>query len=203
MFKKWFLLTNQSYTWYHISTHGINHTRRWFHKWSSTLSDHQMKIASLTYKSTILSSEWPMLWHRGRCPSNWYQGQRSYMWYLKSYTSGVIPIFGSVHKKCKIQASTIYPNASLCINEKHTFYGNWWQRGRDWDVQRYESFGRNWDKEVEVGHGYGQRRGSNIEKLRRIKILGQEKHTSREEQAHELLIDCIWYVHIHVLACIA
>ena len=29
-------------------------------------------------------------------------------------------------------------------------------------VQRYERFGRNWDKEVEVGHGYGQR-GSNIE----------------------------------------
>jgi hypothetical protein len=46
---------------------------------------------------------------------------RSYMWYLKSYTSNVIPIFGNVHKKYKIQASTIYPNASLCINEKHTF----------------------------------------------------------------------------------
>ena len=27
-------------------------------------------------------------------------------------------------KNAKIQASTIYPNASLCINEKHTFYGN-------------------------------------------------------------------------------
>ena len=38
-------------------------------------------------------------------------------------------------------------------------------------VQRYESCGRDWDKEVEVGHGHGQR-GSNIEKLRRIKILG-------------------------------
>ena len=33
--------------------------------------------------------------------------------------------------------------------------------------------------EVGFGHGYGQRRGSNIEKLRMIKILGQEKHTSR------------------------
>ena len=29
-------------------------------------------------------------------------------------------------------------------------------------VQRYESFGRDWDKEVEVGHGHEQR-GSNIE----------------------------------------
>ena len=27
-------------------------------------------------------------------------------------------------KNCKIQASTIYLNASLCINEKHTFYRN-------------------------------------------------------------------------------
>ena len=34
------------------------------------------------------------------------------------------------------------------------------------------------DKEVEVGHGHGQR-GSNIEEKTWIKILGQEKHTSR------------------------
>ena len=33
-------------------------------------------------------------------------------------------------------------------------------------------------KEVEVGHGHGQR-GSNIEEKRWLKILGQEKHTSR------------------------
>jgi hypothetical protein len=32
--------------------------------------------------------------------------------------------------------------------------------------------------EVGFGYGYGQR-GSNIEELRRIKILGPEKHTSR------------------------
>ena len=38
---------------------------------------------------------------------------------------------------------------------------------------------KSMDKEgakVEVGHG---QRGSNIEEWRRIKILGQEKHTSR------------------------
>ena len=33
-------------------------------------------------------------------------------------------------------------------------------------------------KKREVGHGHGQR-GSNIEEKRWIKILGQEKHTSR------------------------
>jgi hypothetical protein len=47
------------------------------------------------------------------------------IWYLKSnhkvYHSNIC---GNVHQKCKIQVSTIYPNASLCINEKHTFYGN-------------------------------------------------------------------------------
>jgi hypothetical protein len=26
--------------------------------------------------------------------------------------------------KMKIQVSTIYPNTSFCINEKHNFYGN-------------------------------------------------------------------------------
>ena len=33
-------------------------------------------------------------------------------------------------------------------------------------------------KEVEVGHGHGER-GSNIEEERWIKILGPEKHTNR------------------------
>ena len=45
-------------------------------------------------------------------------------------------------------------------------------------VQIYESFGGDWDKEVEVEHGYGQR-GSNIEEKRWIKILRQEMHTRR------------------------
>ena len=44
-------------------------------------------------------------------------------------------------------------------------------------------------KEVEVGHGYGQR-GSNIEEKRWIKILGQEKHTSRGNKLMNLF-DCI------------
>ena len=45
----------------------------------------------------------------GGCPTNWYQDQRSYMWYLKSYTSGVIPIFGRVHKNARFkpQPSTL------------------------------------------------------------------------------------------------
>jgi hypothetical protein len=43
--------------------------------------------------------------------------------------------------KIKIQVSTIYPNASLCINEKHTFMEIDDKGGEI--VQRYKSFGRD------------------------------------------------------------
>ena len=105
-------------------------------KWSSS------KASSLTNKSSSLSSGWPMLWHRGRCPTNWYQGQRSYMRYLKGYKWCHSNICGGVHKKCKIQVSI----AILCINMKHTFYGNWWQRGRSWnkDMKCIMGKSRSW-----------------------------------------------------------
>jgi hypothetical protein len=45
-------------------------------------------------------------------------------------------------------------------------------------------------------------RGSNIEECEGIKILRQEKHTSRGSKLMNLF-DCILYVHIHVLDCIA
>ena len=46
-------------------------------------------------------------------------------------------------------------------------------------VQRYESFGRGLRQRSRGwGHGHGQK-GRNIEEKRWIKILGQEKHTSR------------------------
>ena len=45
----------------------------------------------------------------------------SYKWYLQVVS---FQQSSDVHQKCKIQASTIYPNASICINKKHTFYGN-------------------------------------------------------------------------------
>ena len=44
-------------------------------------------------------------------------------------------------------------------------------------------------REVGFGHKYGQR-GSNIEEYERIKILGQEKHTSRGGKLMNLF-DCI------------
>jgi hypothetical protein len=53
------LLTNQSYMWYHISTHGINHTRWWFHKWFSTLSDHQVKKFSSPTRAQVYQVDDP------------------------------------------------------------------------------------------------------------------------------------------------
>ena len=66
-FKNWSKLTNptsgsmvsNSFKWYHISTRGINHTRWWFHKWSWTLSDHQMKNASLTTRAQVYQMDDP------------------------------------------------------------------------------------------------------------------------------------------------
>ena len=158
MFKKWFLLINltsgsileDSFKWYLLHTSGItsiydiNHERRWFHKWSSTLSDHQMKNASLNYKSSSVSNGWPMLSHRGRYTTNWYQEKILCVVSQEAlHKIQEVQVTSGIYKWChsnnqvtsiknarfKPQPST--PNAYLCINEKHTFYGNWWQRGRD------------------------------------------------------------------------
>ena len=121
--RRFFQVVFTSHKWYSLHTsgitsiYGVNHARRWFHKWSSTLSDHQIKNASLTYKSSSVSNGWPMLSHRGRCPTNWSQDQKSYVWYLKKpYTRYKCYLqmvtfqqSSDIHKKCKIQASTIYP----------------------------------------------------------------------------------------------
>ena len=92
-----------------------------------------------------------MLWHRGRCPTNWYQGRRSYVWYLKGYKwcHSNIQVISIKNARFKPQPSI--PNANLCINEKHTFYGNWWQRRRDctkiwklWETLKKRSRGWTW-----------------------------------------------------------
>ena len=144
-----------------------------------------MKNASLTSKSSSLANGWPMLWHRERCPTNWYQGRRSYVWYLKGYkwchsNNQVMSI--------KIQDSSLnhLPQMQIFASIRSTPFMEIGDKGGE-IVQRYESFGRDWGKQVEVGHGHGHGQiGSNIEELRKIKILGQEMHTSRGEQDHEL-----------------
>ena len=152
------------YTWYQSYKTVVPQVILNF-KWSSN------EECSLTSKSSSLANGWPMQWLRGRCPTNWYQGQRSYVWYLKSYTSSVIPIYVVVSiKKCKIQVSTIYPNATLCIKICTPFIeidDKGGEIGTNiWNMQ--EALGRNW-----IWSWIWSKR-DNIEKWRRIKILGQK-----------------------------
>ena len=105
----------------------VSHLYRWYQlykkvvlqvilnfKWSSN------EESSLTFKSLRLSRGWLMLGHRGRSPTTiGIKVTRSYTWCLKSYTRGV-------HQKWWLKCQPSTPNARLCINKKHTFYGNWW-----------------------------------------------------------------------------
>ena len=90
------------YTWYQSCKMVVPQVILNF-KWSSS------EESSLTSKSSSLANGWPMQWLRGRCPTDLYQGQRSYVWYLKSYTSDVIPIFGSVHKNARFKPQPSTP----------------------------------------------------------------------------------------------
>ena len=100
-----------------------------------------------------------------------------------SHTSGIYKwchfnnqVMSIKNARFKPQPST--PNVNLCINKKHTFLCKLMTKGERLYKNMKALGGRDWNKEVEVGHGHGQR-GSNIEEKRWIKILGQEKHTSR------------------------
>jgi hypothetical protein len=120
--------------WFHASkffqvVSHINHTRRWFHKWSSTLSDHQEKKVPTHTKAQAYQEGWPMHWHRGGAPLIGIK-VKDPTWGISRVTSGVIQTYAVVSIKIarfKCQPST--PSATLCINKMHTFYGNWWQRG--------------------------------------------------------------------------
>ena len=77
------------------------------------------------------------------------------------------------------------------------FYGHWWQRGRGMNKDMNYPWMTKGEMRWECDHGHGSRGAI----LRRINILGQDEHTSRGSKLMNL-VACIWYVHIHVLACI-
>jgi hypothetical protein len=97
-----------------VSSRGIIHARRWFHKWSSTLSDqikkcypHLQVVSQVNDTCYDIGGGAPPIGIKVKDP----------MWNLKSnHKVCHSNICGSVHQKCNIQVSTIYPNASLCIN---------------------------------------------------------------------------------------
>ena len=65
--RKFFQVVSHLYTWYQSYKMVVPQV---------ILNLSSSETSSLTYKSSSLSSGWPMLWHRGRCPTNWYQGQK-------------------------------------------------------------------------------------------------------------------------------
>ena len=160
-----------------------------------------MKNASLTTKSSSLSNGWPMKWLRGRCPTNWYQGQRFYVWYLKKLykwchsNNQVMSIKNARYKpQPSIQKQAFASMRSTPFIEIDAKGGE--------IVQRYESFWKDWDKEVEFGHGHKQRGGATLKDVKGSKFL-DKRSTQVGGASSWTLIDCIWYVHIHVLACSA
>ena len=194
---------DKSNKWFHTrkffksgitSTRDINHTRRWFHKWSSTLSDHQMKNASLTTKSEVYQIDDPWNDLGGGVPPIGIKvkdpmcgSQELYKWCHSNTCSGV-------HKKMQHSRVIIYPNASLCINKKHTFYENWWKRGRDYtkiwklcESLRQRSRGWTWTWIKRKQH-WG---------LRRIKIL--DKRSTQVGGASSWT--CVWLHLICAYSC--
>ena len=174
-----------------------------------------MKNTSLTYKSSSLSNGWPMKWLRRSCPTNWYQDQRSYVCYLKKLYKWYLQVVlfqqsRDVHKKCKIQASTIYPKCKplhqweahllwKLMTKEERLYKDMKASTRERDklfkgrdkIWKLKRLGMNIDKE---GATLKKRDGSKFLNKKSIQVGGASSWT---------LIDCIWYVHIHVLACIA
>ena len=73
-----------------------------------------MKNASLTTRAQVYQMDDPCNDLGGGVPPNWYQDQRSYVWYLKSYTNGVIPTYevmqdSSVHKNARFKPQPSTP----------------------------------------------------------------------------------------------
>ena len=178
-----------------------------------------MKNAPLTYKSLSVSNGWPMLSHKGRYTTNWYLEKILCVVFQEALhkiqviqvTNGVIPTI----MKMSIKNARFKPQPSTpkCIPlhqwEAHLLWKLMTKgerlykdmkafiRGRDkvckgrdkiWKLKRLDM---NMDKE-----------GATLEKWDGSKFL-DKRSTQVGGASSWTLIDCIWYVHIHMLACIA
>ena len=86
--------------------------------------------------------------------------------------------FVGVHKNARFKCQPSLPRATLCI-KRCTPFMEIDDKGGEISTKIL--------REVGFGHGHGQR-GSNIEEWRRIKTLGQEKHTSRGSKLMNLIV---------------
>ena len=120
-------------------------------------------------------------------------------WRLKTQPSTQVQLFVSNHKRFiwlptrGIQVVTLQvQEVQLQVVAIDLHMANFmWSRLFLWSLMTKGEM--RWECE----HGHGSRGAI----LRRIIILGQEEHTSRGSKLMNLVV-CIWYVHIHVLACI-
>ena len=129
----------------------------------------------------------------------------------------------------KIQDSTIYPSPTLCIKPQvlHMIAYKGYSSGNPTSTRGTTSSGGHWSSHGKIhvasallwslmtkGERNEQRYELSLDDkggdemrvqswtwIKRINILGQEEHTSRGSKLMNLVV-CIWYVHIHVLACI-
>ena len=216
MFKKFFLLTNpisgsileNSSKWYHISTRGINHTRRWFHKRSSTLSDHQVKQVPSSTRTQVYQVNDPCYNIGGGAPPigikvkdpPWVISRAIVVSFqqkvvsIKNEDSSVshLPQCNPLHQweahllwKLMTKGERLYKDRKAFIRGRDKVC-----KGRDkiWKLKRLDM---NMDKE-----------GATLEKWDGSKFL-DKRSTQVGGASSWTLIGCIWYVHSHVLACIA
>ena len=98
-------------------------------------------------------------------------------WVISRATSGVIPTFVVVSIKMQDSSVNHLPQCNPLYQKKHTFYENWWQRGRDctkiwklWERLRQRSRGWTWTWTKREQHWRIERDQNSWTK---------EKHTSR------------------------
>jgi len=100
--RRFFQVVSHFYMWYQSYKTVIPQVILNF-KWSSS------EASSLTYKSSSISNEWPMLWHRGGAPPIGIKVKRSYMRYLKGYKWCHSNICSGVHKKWRFKCQPSTP----------------------------------------------------------------------------------------------
>ena len=146
---------------------------------------------------------WPMLGHRGSSPTTTgIKVTRSYTWCLKSYTRGV-------HKKWSFKCQPSTPIQAFASMRSTPFMEIDDKGGEI--VQRYESlrerlrrrsrsWTQTWTKREQHWRMWGDQ-GATLQNMRGSKFL--DKRSTQVGGKLMNLFDCIWYVHIHVIACIA
>ena len=182
---KFFQVVSHFYMWYQSYKTVIPQVILNF-KWSSS------EASSLTYKSSSISNGWPMLWHRGGAPPIGIKVKRSYMRYLKGYKWCHSNICGGVHKNARFKCQPSTPMQSF-PSMRSTPFMEIDDKGGEIETKILQMGIWTWTMDKE---------GATLRNWEGSKFL-DKRSTQAGGASSWTLISCIWYVHIHVLACIA